>query len=186
MKPTARVIVTMECNRNCPGCCNTIEGFSPRETTFQDLLKYEEIIITGGEPMLISEYCLEFVHRLRYAGFKGKIYLYCASNKINKRWSDASLIKEVDGITYTIHENPTKRDLQMFLDLCNFIKENSIVSPRLHIDSRVKGIEKQFPEVIWESVTEIWDEIKYFDWKSECPVIETEDILFYDLKTKGE
>lgn len=173
MKKTARVIVTFECDRKCPGCCNVAPGFSYKETKFDDLLKYEEIVITGGEPMLISEYCVEFVHRLKYSGYKGKIFLYTAYNKANKKWSDLALLKEVDGVTYTIHADPTKKELQMLANMETAIILSKVKSSRLHIDSRVK--ELNFHK-------EVWNEVKYFDWKEECPVIETEDILFFDIK----
>lgn len=52
----ARVIVTLECNRHCENCCNTGDAFLGYKvlTDINELLAYEEIIITGGEPMLIS------------------------------------------------------------------------------------------------------------------------------------
>lgn len=50
----ARVIVTMKCNRKCKGCCNEHLGEINR-VDFEDLFKYDEICITGGEPMLMSE-----------------------------------------------------------------------------------------------------------------------------------
>ena len=60
----ARVIVTMKCNRKCKGCCNEHLGEINR-VVFEDLFKYDEISITGGEPMLMSERVVEMVHRLR-------------------------------------------------------------------------------------------------------------------------
>lgn len=46
----ARVIVTMKCNRKCKGCCNEHLGEINR-VAFGDLFKYDEISITGGEPI---------------------------------------------------------------------------------------------------------------------------------------
>lgn len=47
MKKTARVIVTLKCNRNCPGCCNTNLPEYREVHTDEELLDYEEIVITG-------------------------------------------------------------------------------------------------------------------------------------------
>ena len=60
----ARVIVTKKCNRKCKGCCNERLGLIDK-VSFEDLFKYEEICITGGEPMLMSERVVEMIHRLR-------------------------------------------------------------------------------------------------------------------------
>lgn len=59
MKKTARVIVTLKCNRNCPGCCNMNLPEYREVHTDEELLDYEEIVITGGEPMLIPGKVLE-------------------------------------------------------------------------------------------------------------------------------
>ena len=48
MKKTARVIVTLKCNRNCPGCCNMNLPEYREVHTDEELLDYEEIVITGG------------------------------------------------------------------------------------------------------------------------------------------
>ena len=97
MKKTARVIVTYNCPRNCPNCCNEHIGNVP-EVKFEDLLKYEELVITGGEPMLIAPRVVEMIHRLQAQEYKGKIWLYTSSIK-TARWADREVLKLVDGIT---------------------------------------------------------------------------------------
>ena len=77
MKDVARVIVTYNCPRGCPNCCNEHIGNIPA-VEFKDLLKYKELVITGGEPMLIGERVVEMIHRLRASGYAGKIWLYTA------------------------------------------------------------------------------------------------------------
>lgn len=178
MKKTARVIVTYKCNRKCENCCNEHIQDVP-EVQFEDLFKYEEIVITGGEPMLIAPRVVEMVHRLRDKGYKGKIWLYIAT--FDKRhWAHSMLIRDVDGITYTFHVNYTNRDISMLRDLTELLNSGGFPgSYRLMVDSRVmrdislqdiKGIRK-------------WTEVKSLIWRvDECPVPEHEDLLFYDLE----
>ena len=108
MKKTARVIVTYNCPRHCPNCCNEHIGNVP-EVKFEDLLKYEELVITGGEPMLIAPRVVEMIHRLQAQEYKGKVWLYTSSIK-TARWADREVLKLVDGITYTLHYKPSQTD----------------------------------------------------------------------------
>ena len=57
----ARVLVTKKCNRKCKGCCNETLGIIDK-ISFEDLFKYDEICITGGEPMLLSDRLVEMIH----------------------------------------------------------------------------------------------------------------------------
>lgn len=76
MKKTARVIVTFRCNRKCPGCCNLNLPEYRKVHTDEELMEYQEIVITGGEPMLIPGKTLEFINRMWDKGYRGKMYLY--------------------------------------------------------------------------------------------------------------
>ena len=49
MKKTARVIVTLACNRKCPGCCNETIGKVASIGDISVLSDYEEVVITGGD-----------------------------------------------------------------------------------------------------------------------------------------
>lgn len=55
MKETARVIVTYRCDRHCPGCCNTQPQDVKTIHLIEELKDYEEIVVTGGEPLLEPE-----------------------------------------------------------------------------------------------------------------------------------
>lgn len=49
----ARVLVTQKCNKSCDGCCNksNILDSMVTITSIDDLTCYDEIMITGGEPV---------------------------------------------------------------------------------------------------------------------------------------
>lgn len=67
MKKTARVIVTLACNRKCPGCCNETIGKVASIGDISVLSDYEEVVITGGEPMLNPDSLLRFIKALKKA-----------------------------------------------------------------------------------------------------------------------
>lgn len=121
MKKTARVIVTYDCPRNCPNCCNQHIENVP-QVKFEDLLKYEELVLTGGEPMMIGARVVEMIHRLRVQGFDGKIWLYTAELN-TKRWADKAALREVNGITYTFHFEYTQRDIMFLKRLSKYLAE---------------------------------------------------------------
>lgn len=174
----ARVIVTTREKRNDEG--KTPEGVSV--VKFEDLFNYDEIAITGGEPMVIAERCVELLHRLRLQGYKGKIFLYTAnSHRLGRYWAVDMLIDEVDGVIYTVRDNKNYDRLKSdFTDLRrldkHFVKScRKDKADKLFIDSRVYRADYV------ESLNYEWKEIKPFI-ESEKDKPEGEDILFYDLE----
>ena len=152
----------------------------------EDLFKYEEICITGGEPMLMSERVVEMIHRLRLQGYTGKIWLYTASSrKLKSYWACKMLIDAVDGITYTIHHGKmetVKRDLTDLRHLDTYLKESdrSGKSDRLYIDSRV------FNQDYVDSLSYGWAVVKSLKWSmDDCPLPEGEELVYYDLEAEG-
>lgn len=174
----ARVIVTTRVKRKD-------ENVAPESIPavgFNDLFKYDEIAITGGEPMIISERCVELVHRLRLQGYKGKIFLYTSnSHRLNRYWAVSMLIDEVDGLVYTVRDNKNFDKMKSdFVDLRRLDKyltesERSEKEDRLYIDSRVYRAEYV------ESLEYGWKEVKPFvDTDKDTP--EGEDVIYYDLE----
>lgn len=184
MKKTARVIVTYKCSKKCENCCNEHIRDVP-EVRFEELLKYKEIVITGGEPMLIAPRVVEMIHRLRANGFTEKIWLYTANFRI-EHWAHRRLIKEVDGITYTIHFPASKKDILYAANLNQFIRDHfdnrhNARSDRLIYDSRSRNVMDTVMAGTGDG--NHWSKIKSLAWKTdECPIPENEDLLFYDLE----
>lgn len=185
MKKVARVIVTYDCPRHCPNCYNEHIGNVP-EVVLTDLLKYEELVITGGEPMLFAPRVLEMIHRLRAYEYEGKIWLYTSCLKTS-RWADKAVLKEVDGITYTLHHKPSQADLRDARILNKFVMEyrdNRITrrSDRLLIDSRCYTEEVLSIIGLYNTGTKHWSSVKPLEWRDDkCPLPEDEELLFYDL-----
>ncbi|MDF3000872.1 MAG: hypothetical protein K0Q48_991 [Bacillota bacterium] len=186
MKDVARVIVTYDCPRNCPNCCNEHIGDVPA-VKFEDLLKYKELVITGGEPMEIAPRVVEMIHRLRESGYKGKLWLYTSCLK-TARWADRAVLQEVNGITYTLHHKPSQKDLSDVRKLNNFLMEKldnraHDRSDRLLIDSRCYTEEVLRIIGLYDTGTKHWSSIKPLEWKDDvCPIPDNEELIYYDLE----
>lgn len=182
MKKIARVIVTYDCSRNCQKYCNQHIKDVP-EVHFEDLLEYEELVITGGEPMLIGPRVVEMIHRLRAAGYKGLIWLYSADINVN-RWPDIAVLKEVSGITYTFHYEYIQKDIMALKRLTEYLSaiDTSNMHNRLIIDSRLLN-EFNWEDIIPGMGSDSWDCIRWLEWKTdECPIPDNEELVFYDLE----
>lgn len=175
-KTTARLIVTYRCNRSCPGCCNE-HGNSVREIEdIQELLKYDEIILTGGEPMLLGFKLGQFISTIREEGYKGKIYIYTAFFD-EKSILHRNIIKNSDGITYTIHAESNDVDIKALKSLSEMpALQWEDFSSRLIIDSRVYD-RYDFSNINFSH----WDVIRKLKWKDECKPAEHEELLYFPL-----
>lgn len=65
---TLRLIMTLDCNLNCPYCCNKQEQFSSqfRKARFTDLdfTLYKNVCITGGEPFMHKLDLVSLIRRI--------------------------------------------------------------------------------------------------------------------------
>lgn len=175
MKKTARVIVTLDCNRKCPGCCNNKLPEHRIVHNDADLMKYQEIVITGGEPMLIPGKVLEFVNRMWAKGYRGKMYMYFSY--WNGKGISKEILKELDGFTFILHAECTDVDIIALENLSNSgLLQNKDFSSRLIIDKRV------YERYDLSNINFMrWSIIRKFEWKEMCSPIPNEDLLVYEL-----
>lgn len=175
----ARVIVTLDCNRNCENCCNKEEVFEQHEVlnNIDDLLTYDEILITGGEPMLIPMKVRNFIQLLREKkGYKGKIYLYTA---LYDKYLDGfyrDILDMINGLHFTVHfEAKDKEIIQL-----KILSESSLPledkSCRLAIDSRVYD-KYDFSNINFSA----WKVVRKLKWLLNCPLPTDEKLFVYDL-----
>ena len=115
-----RILFTRECYRSCKNCVNDqwdldslpeIENpaYRDQRSFFQS---FDEIILTGGEPLLYPGDLLTTTYHLKQQAPDSKIILYTA-------WDGEEdllypLFDYIDGLTYTIHE---RKDVEHFLDI---------------------------------------------------------------------
>lgn len=58
----ARVVLWLACNRKCPMCCNNNSDAIAAATRVPDMSHirdYDQVILTGGEPMLAPDQLVE-------------------------------------------------------------------------------------------------------------------------------
>ena len=104
----ARLLFTNNCNRDCKGCCNkNWTGEPAKLITFDQLLTYDSIYITGGEPMLYVNELIELIVKLK--SHSKKVYLYTALPHPYQSFMD--VLRMVDGLTLTLH---TTADYKLF------------------------------------------------------------------------
>lgn len=175
MKKTARLIVTYHCKRKCPGCCNQQEQTVSRVSDIKELLKYQEVIITGGEPMLLASEVIYFIEELREVGFQGKIFMY--TSWWNGKEISKSVLKLLNGITFTLHNEANDKDIMELKSLSNsgYLQDKNFNS-RLFIDGRL------FEKYDFSNINlNRWDVIRKLQWKDKCEPAEHEDLLSYLL-----
>lgn len=163
-----RLLVTTDCPNHYPLCCNNSWDFSklPSVTSFD----YDEVIITGGEPLLFVDKVVELARSIKtlspilYPGEDAsKIYVYTS---IAAYLSIRQLLNVVDGIVLTPH---SKYDVKWFVSLNEVLgmclAENPEIKPSLRLNL-FKNIKDMLPEDIDLS---IW-KVKDMEWIKDCPV----------------
>lgn len=132
---TARIIITTACPRDCPKCCNKSKlVLDSMESIHKlsDLPQYENIVITGGEPLLIFNRTQKIIWEIRGLFPDSNLYLYTAlySPKIKL------LFPYLVGIQYSLHNPFADEDKAGFYRFENKI-ENSGLSCRLWFDRTI-------------------------------------------------
>ena len=100
MVKIARVIVTFDCPRRGINCCNTYQSIISKAKHVASVAKlydYDQIIITGGEPMLYPGYVVDFARHLKRLGKTAYLYTALYHPKIKE------ILPIIDGVQYTLH-----------------------------------------------------------------------------------
>lgn len=168
---TLRLLVTKKCNKSCPGCCNKDWNLDilPEVTHFN----YNEIILTGGEPMLVHEQLLTIIKYIRCIS-KAKIIVYTAD--VSDSWKFMTLLLSIDGITVTLHEQKDVEDfyrLIQFLTTFNYSTKKQIFKKSLRLNI--------FKDIDYTNLDTIdWIVKDNIEWIKNCPLPRNE--IFQRLK----
>lgn len=139
MNKIARVIITFDCNRKCPNCCNNYRSIIDKAITINDLealKEYPVICVTGGEPMLDPGRTLGIIKQLKANNPDVIIYLYTAF--YNHQMYE--IIPLVDGIHFSMHAEATSDDIDDFESFQCCIGFQTNKSFRLYIDAELNKL----------------------------------------------
>lgn len=162
-----RLLLFADCDRDCNLCCNKDFDLSSLPIE-QDFAQYDEIMLTGGEPML-EPYIIEIAsNKIKKQNKTARIYLYTA--KADEPFKLMSLLTDyhIDGITFTLH---AQKDLFYFEILLEKMKlfpgyiGRSDISLRLNV---FKGVDISRLDV---SEWKIQDNMI---WIKDCPLPKNE------------
>lgn len=153
-----RLLITKACPKQCEGCCN--KDWKLDELPIcTDYSGYDEILITGGEPILRHNRLRSVITEIRRVNKAAKIYIYTAFPSFS---IGELLIKGyIDGVTFTLHEQkdvPKFEELNLFISLACMRNSPSL---RLNV---FKGIKVKLPSM---SNWIIKDNI---EWIKDCPI----------------
>lgn len=151
-----RLLLTEKCNRRCRGCCNKNYDLKALPIC-NNFAEYEEIMLTGGEPMLNPPLIALAIHKIRKQS-SAPIYLYTAD------CSDITILLNIlgiiDGITLTLH---TPKDVKPFKIYNALVSEGSALSKSLRLNVfkgvSLKGIDLSKWKVKKDKV-----------WIKNCPI----------------
>jgi hypothetical protein len=162
-----RLLLFEECNRKCRGCCNKSWDLANLPIC-EDYRQYDQILLTGGEPLLYPEIVMEAVYDIREQT-NAPIYLYTA--KTDNLDVFGRVLNIVNGITVTLHT--TSRDIVPFallnagLRLTNKARDKNM---RLNVFHNVLSPKNALP---------IWKVKKNIKWIKNCPLPEGEVFMKY-------
>lgn len=154
-------------------CCNNQFDFNKLQRVRD--FDYDEVMITGGEPLLFPKKVAELAKSIKVCNSiiypeekTPKIYVYTS---IASYIALRQILLVVDGIVLTPH---SKEDVTRFLTLNKTLKMFLRVNPNLRVSFRLnlfKNIKEMLPKDVDLS---LW-KVKDIEWVKDCPVPEGED-----------
>ena len=119
-----RVVLTDRCNLDCDFCCmkekDIYYSFKNQTALWIAQQRYDEIAITGGEPLLELEKLVQFICLVKYFNSKAKIYLY--TNGLLLKAEEAATLKiaGLTGINWGPKSKPHGYDMMLmsFIHAC--------------------------------------------------------------------
>ncbi len=169
-----RLIVWPNCRRNCPGCCNKdwdIENLSAvvkvvgYSRFVVDISEYDEIMLTGGEPMLYPDRLLVIINEIRYQT-DAPIYVYTA--ELDETYLAMKVLEVVDGMTVTLHD---QEDVEPFKRFMSFMPQSMREEKSLRLNM-FKGVHD-----IGGYYGRNWRIKRDIEWIENCPLPEGEVLM---------
>jgi hypothetical protein len=164
MNQTARLIVTNQCHGKCPQCVNQVNT-DVRRINFRELSHFEEVIITGGEPLeyFLPLYRLLIDLKIRYSNIRTILY-----SRVPDYFALSNLTYLLDGITISIM---TDEDLDRFNDFNHLIRRIEMKRARIFYKNITHKLDRNFNFIY-----------KMVDWKESknCSLPINEQLFEHD------
>lgn len=167
-----RLLVTTMCHNSCPKCCN--KQYDMSKVPVLDRFDYDEVCITGGEPMLnpprVRRTATMFKLAANAMGKDVKVYLYTARMDPANLFNMVVTRSVLDGVVVTPHSADDIKEFKYLnrrLNEEDLMKLPNLCSLRLNLFSDVK-------EQLRGENLSYW-KVKDMEWLDECPVPEGED-----------
>lgn len=167
-----RLLVTKKCPNNCALCCNKQFDLNQLPTV-KDYHFYNEIMITGGEPLIYLTKVQELIKSIRKLNSQAKIYVY--TSVTDKRLYNLLLNSEINGVVVTPHNAIALTEFLELNKALSIIKEQTY-EPWRNMSLRLvlfDDIERMMPK---DTDLSIWH-IKKVKWLEDCPLPEGEDFM---------
>ncbi len=156
-----RLLLTDQCDRDCPGCCNKDWDLDSLPIV-ESFVGYDEIMITGGEPLMRPYTLFTVIGEIRRQTVM-PIYLYTA------RTSDIQLFRSVldlvDGVCVTLHDNYDAVTFKLLMEQSAMQTMKKTKSLRLNA---FRGIDVRRLDVSG------WTVKRDMEWIKNCPLPEGE------------
>ena len=159
---TLRLLLFKHCNRRCPGCCNNDWDLDnlPRCT---DFTPYNQILLTGGEPMLHTWLIADTVRRIRLVN-AAPIYMYTAM--VSRPVELLGALVLLDGLTITLHELADASHFRVFDEMLGDLLPGK--SLRLNVFEGVELDPSKHPR---------WTVKSGMQWIENCPLPANETFM---------
>jgi len=165
MKNTLRLVLFDECDRNCKYCVNK-QHDTKNLPICTDFSGYDEIILTGGEPMLNPDLIIDTVESITEQGLRPDFILY--TGKIDDLQAMEKIFYVLDGLTVSLHK---QKDVFTFMTFNNHF--DITLYKELGFKFRLNIMKSV---VIPRILTKGWD-VKSIIPLTDCPVPEHETLM---------
>ena len=145
--------------------------FRSKFVKLEEVTGYDEVCITGGEPMLNVGVTEMIIDKVRQQNPNAKVFMYTA---LFHPYGTRQLIDKLDGIQFSVHAEATLDDMwgfQQFQDLIHAYPQKTF---RAYIDPRIKFSIKIEPHVWFRFEIKRWIE------EGACPVPSHETLLILE------
>jgi len=157
---TLRLLLFAACDRSCPGCCNNDWDLKALPVC-DSFAGYDEIILTGGEPMLRQALVYGVAVAAHAETPDARVYVYTA---MPEGLTDA-VLSVVDGVTPTL---PGEADVERFQNMLVDMGSMPDKSLRLNVFAEVDLVDTWLGE---------WQIKSGIEWIEDCPLPEHETFM---------